>query len=73
MDWLHVASSRVPADVAATGVLAGSMAYRPGSGWDGEIVVSDAGLTSGRAEALVVGDVAVHSAAAPVGGCTGAS
>ena len=60
VDWLHVASSRVPEDVAVTGVLAGSMAYRPGAGWDGEMVLSDAGLTHGRAEALVVGDVAVQ-------------
>jgi len=65
VDWLHVASSRVPEDVAVTGVLAGSLAYRPGSGWDGQMVLSDAGLTHGKAEALVVGDVAVHSAAAP--------
>ncbi|RSL17727.1 AsmA protein [Edaphobacter aggregans] len=66
VDWLHVASDRVPADVAVTGVLAGSVAYRPGSGWDGEIVLNEAGLTHGKAEALVVGDVAVHSAAPPV-------
>ena len=63
VDWLHVASSRVPEDVAVTGVLAGSLAYRPGTGWDGQMVLSDAGLTHGKAEALVVGDVTVHWAA----------
>ena len=66
VDWLHVATARVPADVAATGVLAGSVAYRPGTGWDGEMVVSGAGLTSGRAAPLVVGDVAVRSVPPPV-------
>ena len=63
VDWLHVASARAPAELSATGVLAGSLAYRPDTGWNGEIVVTEAGLTSGKATtSLVVGDVAVRSA-----------
>lgn len=62
VDWLHIASSRVPPDLSATGVLTGSMALRPGAGWDGEMVVTRAGLTSSKATSLVVGDVTMRTA-----------
>jgi hypothetical protein len=66
LDWLHVASARVPENVSATGTLAGSMTYRPGKGWDGEMVLSDAGLANGKAASLLAGDVALRAAVAPV-------
>ncbi|HEY6375810.1 MAG TPA: AsmA family protein [Edaphobacter sp.] len=66
IDWLHVASSRIPVDLAATGVMTGSMAYRPGAGWDGEMVVTGAGLTNSKTASLVVGDVTVQTAPAIV-------
>jgi AsmA family len=66
VDWLHVASARVPENVSATGTLAGSMTYRPGKGWDGEMVLSDAGLANGKAASLLAGDVALRAAVAPV-------
>ena len=61
VDWLHVASSRTPADLSATGVLTGSMQYRPDTGWDGQMVITGAGLTSSKTTPLVVSDVAIQT------------
>jgi hypothetical protein len=72
LEWLHVASSRVPPDIAATGSLTGALAYQPSSpsaaatqGWTGELLISGASLTSPGAgtSSLVVSDVALNSAA----------
>jgi hypothetical protein len=72
LEWLHVASARVPQDIAATGSLSGSLSYRPNSpdaaatrGWTGELLVTHAGLINPQAgsTSLVVGDVALTSAA----------
>jgi AsmA protein len=79
LDWLHVASSRVPADIAVTGSLTGNLAYNPSSpadastrGWTGELQMTGASLTSPHAGAspLLLGDIALSSmplVAAPLG------
>ena len=71
LEWLHVASSRVPADIAVAGSFTGDLAYNPSSpaaaatrGWTGELKMTDASLIAPRAgsTSLVVGDVALGSA-----------
>jgi hypothetical protein len=72
MEWLHVASSRVPADIVAAGSLTGDIAYNPTSlaaastrGWTGELQMTGASLINPHAgsTSLVVGDVALSSIA----------
>jgi AsmA family len=72
LDWLHVASPRVPDDIAATGSLAGTLSYHPDSpataatlGWTGELLMTHPTLVNPRAgsSSLVVGDVALASTA----------
>ncbi len=72
LDWLHVASARVPADVAVKGSFTGDLAFNPTSpagastrGWTGELKMADASLinTLAGSSSLVVGDVALSSAA----------
>ena len=72
LDWLHVASARVPADVAVKGSFTGDLAFNPASpagastrGWTGELRMSGASLINSLAgsSSLVVGDVALSSAA----------
>jgi AsmA protein len=72
LEWLHVASSRVPADIVATGSLTGDIAYNPASpaaastrGWTGELQVTGASLINPQAgsSSLIVGDVALSSIA----------
>ena len=71
IDWLHVASSRVPADIAAAGTLTGTLSYRPDPStptpWQGEMLITNASLINPRAstESLVTGDVTLQSIAAP--------
>jgi len=71
LDWLHVASSRVPADLTASGTLIGALSYHPeqsdATPWQGVLRVTDAGLINPRAgtESLVRGDVSVESIAVP--------
>ena len=66
LDWLHVASARVPADVSAEGLLTGRVAFDPdsvsGGRWDGSIHVSGASLKSPLIGLLpiTVGDVLVQ-------------
>jgi AsmA protein len=72
IDWLRVASSRVPADLAASGTLTGSLSYRPNPAsatpWQGEMLLTNAGLINPRsgATSLVTGDVSVQSVAPPL-------
>jgi AsmA protein len=72
LDWLHVASSRVPADITAAGTLTGTLSYHPGSNistpWQGEMHITGAGLINPRAgdTSLVDGDVVVQSVTAPI-------
>jgi AsmA protein len=67
LDWLHVASSRVPSNIAAAGTLTGSLSYRPDPAsltpWQGEMLLTNAGLINpgSGAASLVTGDVALHS------------
>jgi hypothetical protein len=72
LDWLHVASSRVPADITATGTVTGSLSYRPGSAnpapWQGEMKVTNPSLINPRSstDSLITGDVSLGSVAQPV-------
>ena len=67
LDWLRIASSRVPADVTAGGKMTGSVSYHPGSAspWEGEVLVADASLKSVKAGvgSLVDGDIRLRSVA----------
>jgi AsmA protein len=67
LDWLRIASARVPADVTAAGKMTGSVSYHPGAGspWEGEVLVGDASLKSATAGAgsLVDGDIRLRSVA----------
>jgi hypothetical protein len=69
LEWLHIASSRVPADIAASGSLTGNLGYRPTptdslpAGWSGKLLVTGASLINPHAglTSLVVGDVDLQS------------
>lgn len=71
LEWLHIASARVPADITAAGSLTGNLGYRPNpadglpAGWSGKLLVTGASLTNPRAgsSSLVVGDVDLQSVA----------
>jgi len=72
LEWLHVASPRVPDDIAATGSLAGTLSYHTDSpataatlGWTGDLLMTHPTLINPRAgsSSLVVGDVALTSPA----------
>ena len=72
LDWLHVASARVPADVAVKGSFTGDLVFNPASpagastrGWTGRLTMTGASLINPLAgsSSLVVGDVALSSAA----------
>jgi AsmA protein len=71
LDWLHIASSRVPVDVLAAGTVTGTLSYHPESGnpipWEGQMQITNASLINPRAgdTSLVAGDVLLQSATAP--------
>jgi AsmA protein len=71
LDWLHVASSRVPSTVAASGTLTGTLSYRPDAAsrtpWQGEMLLTNAGLVNAGSSAtsLVTGEVRVQSVTPP--------
>jgi AsmA protein len=71
LDWLRIASSRVPADIAAAGTLTGSLSYRPAPAsptpWQGEMLITNASLINPRsgATSLITGDVTVQSVTPP--------
>src|SRR5882757_5222433 len=71
LDWLHVASSRVPSDIVAAGTVTGTLSYRPDppspTPSQGEMLLTNAGLVNPRsgAASLVEGDVTVQTVAAP--------
>jgi hypothetical protein len=71
LDWLHIASSRVPADIAAAGTLTGTLSYRPDPAsptpWQGEMLITNASLMNPRSgtTSLVTGDVTLQSIAPP--------
>jgi hypothetical protein len=70
LDWLRVASARVPADISASGALTGNLTYAPASSgtlpWRGDLTVTNATLINphGDPVSLVTGDVALHSTSA---------
>ena len=55
LDWLHIASSRVPADIAAAGTLTGTLSYHPDPAgptpWQGEMLITNASLINPRSGA----------------------
>jgi hypothetical protein len=66
LDWLRVASPRVPADISVAGALTGNLSYDPAPGflpWKGDLLITNASLINPHAGAnsLVTGDVALHS------------
>lgn len=71
LDWLRVASSRVPADIAASGTVTGTLSYHPeqadSTPWQGVMRVTDAGLINPRAgtASLITGDVTLQSISTP--------
>jgi AsmA protein len=71
LDWFHVASSRVPSNIAAAGTLTGTLSYRPDPAsptpWQGEMLLTNASLVNPRSgtASLVEGDVTVQSVATP--------
>jgi hypothetical protein len=70
LDWLHVASARVPADISATGALTGNLGYAPSPAgmlpWHGDLLLTNATLINPHAgpASLVTGDVALRSTSA---------
>jgi len=71
LDWLHIASSRVPVDIIAAGTLTGTLSYHPDANnpipWQGEMQITNASLINPRAGAtsLITGDVTLQSATQP--------
>jgi hypothetical protein len=71
LDWLHIASSRVPADLTADGTLTGTLSYHPESAtptpWQGVMKITNASLINPHAGAtsLVDGDVTLQSVPLP--------
>ena len=67
LDWLRIASSRVPTDVAATGTLTGSLAWHPDSAasthWGGNLLLAGASLVNPPAvhTSLLASDVSIRS------------
>lgn len=73
LDWLRVASSRVPLDITAAGMLTGNLSYGAGSSaplaeigpapWQGDILMNGARLVnpSAGAASLIAGDITLHS------------
>ena len=72
LDWLHIASSRVPANISADGTLTGTLSYHPETGdstpWQGEMRITKASLINPHAGAtsLVTGDINIQSVTPPV-------
>jgi hypothetical protein len=70
LDWLHVASSRVPADIAAAGILTGTLSYHPernAAPWQGEMLITNASLINPHSgpDSLITGDITLQSVTPP--------
>ena len=78
LDWLRIASSRIPAEVTASGILTGAVSYHPNAPnpWQGQLQLTNASLInphsgsrSGpdplRTAPLLTGDVTLQSLTAP--------
>jgi AsmA protein len=62
VSWLRVAIPGVPASLAATGTLSGSLSYE--GAWQGELALRDAGLTTAETgqDSLLSGNILLRSA-----------
>jgi AsmA family len=69
LDWLRIASPRVPADISATGTLTGAISYHPNSPntWQGQLQLADASLINPHPSpsSLLTGDTTLQSIVAP--------
>ena len=73
LEWLHVASARVPADISADGSVTGGLSWRPTNSadlfspenWSGHVLVKNASLINPHAgtSSLIAGDIALQSTA----------
>ena len=73
LEWLHVASARVPADISADGSVTGGLSWRPTNSadlfslanWSGQVLVKNASLINPHAgtSSLIAGDIALQSTA----------
>ena len=72
LDWLHIASSRVPADIVAAGTLTGTLSYHPDPAdpapWQGQMLITNASLINPRSSltSLIAGDITLQSATQPL-------
>ncbi len=69
LQWLRIASARIPVDITAAGALTGNLTYAPSPNGalplQGELLISNASLINPHAglTSLVIGDVALSSSA----------
>ncbi len=65
LDWLRVASARIPDDVIATGTLTASLVRHPGNAsyWDGDFLLAGAGLINPKVghTSLVAGAISMQT------------
>ncbi|HEU5341325.1 AsmA family protein [Edaphobacter sp.] len=67
LDWLRIASSRIPSNLAVTGNLSGSLSWHPipdtASHWEGDLLLAGAGLINPKAgrASLVASDLSLQS------------
>jgi AsmA protein len=67
LNWLHIASSRVPAEITAAGTLTGSVSYHPAlansTPWQGEMRITNARLINPRSNPAAGNPAAENPAA----------
>jgi AsmA protein len=67
LNWLRIASSRLPDDLKATGILSGSLQWQPVSPspthWSGDVLLAGAGLfdSASGPTSLIASDISLHS------------
>ncbi len=69
LDWLRIASPRVPADLTAAGTLTGAISYHPNTSnaWQGQLRLANASLINPHPSpaSLLTGDITLQSIIAP--------
>ena len=69
LDWLRIASARIPADIAAAGTLTGALSYHPiaPDPWQGQLQLTNASLINPHPTPtpLLAGDITLESVTAP--------
>lgn len=69
LDWLRIASSRIPADITAAGTLTGALSFHPNTPnpWQGQLQLANASLINPHPSPapLLTGDLTLQSLAAP--------